>query len=1069
MALDKQSLQINFSKGLDLKTDPFQLDFGNFLELENAVFNKGKLLAKRNGFADLPELPAPAVFATTFNGNLTAIGENLLALSAGSQTWLTKGAIQTLRLETMALVRSNTSQTQVDTAISDNGFVCTVFTDSVPSSGVASFLYKYVIADSVTGQNIVAPTLIGTVTGAPRVFYLGKYFIIVFPNSTSLQYIAINSVVPTSVTSPVTITSQYLASTISNIAYDGVVANNNLYVAWNATDGGGAVRVNRLDSFLTLYAGVDYATYSGDYFSVTADTTTATPTIWVTFQDRATSLGYSLAVNQELTAILAPTQITSLETITNITTAARSNVLYFYYEIPTAYIFNSSIPTYTIRKNTVTISGTLGTVADLKRSVGLASKAFTFGDDDFFLSVYQSDNQATFFLLNSLGTIVSKLAYANAGGYLAYGLPSFTLSDNEASVGYLVKTTVDAVNKTQGATINGIYSQIGANLVKFTLDTSDISAAELGKNLHLSGGILWAYDGYQLTEQGFHLYPDNVAAVSTANFVRNGTTTNLSPIITAIASTFNLAIGMNVSGAGIPVNSRIIAITGSTVTLNNNASSSAAGVAITYSGNMTNQQYYYQVTYEWSDNQGNIFRSAPSLPVSVAPSANNFVILSIPTLRMTAKTQNPVKLVVYRWSTAQQTYYQTTSILLPILNDTTIDEINFTDINADSTIVGNNILYTTGGVVENIGPPAFDAVTIFKNRLWGITSENKNLLWYSKPLLEATPVEMSDLFTVYVAPVVSAQGAPGSGPTTAISAMDDKLIMFKEDCIYYLTGTGPDITGANNDFSEPTFVTGVVGCSNQQSIVFTPKGLMFQSSKGIWLLGRDLSTTYIGAQVENFNSSVVLSAVNIPDTNQVRFTLDTGETLMYDYFYDQWGTFTGVSAITSTIYQGQHTIINSFDQVRQERPGFYLDGSRPVNIKVKTAWLNPAGLQGYERAYFMYLLGVYLSPHTLSVGIAYDYNDAVTQVSEIMPINYAPKYGGAPLYGSDVYGGPGKPEQHRVFFDQQKCQAFQITISENYDPSFGVAAGAGLTISGLNMIIGVKDNKPKLAANLSVG
>ena len=33
--------------------------------------------------------------------------------------------------------------------------------------------------------------------------------------------------------------------------------------------------------------------------------------------------------------------------------------------------------------------------------------------------------------------------------------------------------------------------------------------------------------------------------------------------------------------------------------------------------------YFYQVTYEWSDSQGNLFRSAPSIPISVTTTGTN--------------------------------------------------------------------------------------------------------------------------------------------------------------------------------------------------------------------------------------------------------------------------------------------------------------------------------------------------------------------------------------------------------------------------------------------------------------
>jgi hypothetical protein len=135
-----------------------------------------------------------------------------------------------------------------------------------------------------------------------------------------------------------------------------------------------------------------------------------------------------------------------------------------------------------------------------------------------------------------------------------------------------------------------------------------------------------------------------------------------------------------------------------------------------------------------------------------------------------------------------------------------------------------------------------------------------------------------------------------------------------------------------------------------------------------------------------------------------------------------------------------------------------------------TSWLNLAGLQGYERAYFFYLLGVYLTPHKLQLQIAYDYNSSPTQTSMILPTNFTPSWGGEQLWGSgEAWGGPGNIEQHRVFLQQQKCQAFQITLTEIYDPSFGVMAGAGLTLSGINAIVGTKSSYPRLKPSRSVG
>ena len=315
---------------------------------------------------------------------------------------------------------------------------------------------------------------------------------------------------------------------------------------------------------------------------------------------------------------------------------------------------------------------------------------------------------------------------------------------------------------------------------------------------------------------------------------------------------------------------------------------------------------------------------------------------------------------------------------------------------------------------------------------------------------------MSDVFTFYVAPSTGAQGSTGT--MKCIFPMDDKQIIFKKNAAYYFNGSGPDNTGAGSTYSQPIFITSAVGCSNQKSIVLIPQGLMFQSDKGIWLLGRDLSTTYIGAPVEAFNNEAVNSAVVVPGTTQVRFTLSNGMMLMYDYFYNQWGIFEGASAISSTIYQNKHTIINAMGTVSQEVESGqlqYLDNGNPVLLSFVTSWINLAGLQGYERIYEFSLLAAYISPHQLQLQIAYDFRNP-TQQFLITPKNITGTFGSDSLFGqTSPFGGVGSLEQWRVQTQVQKCQTFQISLQEVYNPAFG-AVGAGFTMTGINCVVGIK-------------
>lgn len=977
------------------------------LSLVNVIFDRGGLLQKRNGYAALTALPDNSnTTLSTFNNNLVAIGTKLNAFSADSMQWINTGNIQPVSLTTLPVVRTSASQIATDSQTAPNGLVCVVYQDSANNCA-------YQILSSETGQIIVPVTFLPSGSRIPRVFVLGNNFIILFTTTVSatphLQYLAIPINNPQAQGTATDISAQILSVTTG---YDGFVAGQRLYIAWNGSDGGGAIRITYLDATLTLHSIKVLASNNATLMSVTADLSSSTFIIWVTWWNTSNTNGFTAAFDINLNTVLAKTQVITGETLVTLTSIARLGVLHFYYEINNNYTY-ASIRSDFVERNTCTQGGTVGAKAVVLRSVGLSSKPFyvDVAGSIYFLVGYSGAFQPTLFLINDQGNVISRFAYSNAGGLnTTQILPSPYVNGDFISYSYLFKDLIAPVNKIQGvASPGGIFSQNGINLITFQLNNTNFSTAEIAGSLHVTGGITWMYDGSKPVEQNFNVWPEDLTVTT--------------------------------SGSG---------------------------------GSITAQKYFYVFTYEWTDGSGNIHRSAPSIPYTITTTGSSSTnTINVPTLRITYKTApNSVRLVGYRWSAAQEIYYQFTTITTPILNDPTVDSIAITDTLADSSILGNFILYTTGGVVEDIGPPAPSDFLVYKSRLFLIDAEDPNVLWYSKQVIQNTPVEFSDLFTIYVAPNTSAQS--GTGGVTVLSAMDDKLLAFRKNSIFYITGIGPDITDANNDFSDPTLITSTVGCTNVNSIVFIPQGLIFQSDKGLWLLGRDLSTSYIGAPVEKYNTSTVKSAVNIPATNQVRFTLTnengTSTVLMYDYYYDQWATFEGVPAISSTLYQNLHTYLNALGQVFQETPGVYLDGSNPVLMSFTTSWIKIAGLLGFQRSYSFQFLGQYLSPHFIHVEIAYDYNPSSTQQVLISPFNFTNNWGGDPVWGdSSPWGGFGSLEEFRVFLTQQKCQTFQITMNEVYDASLGVQAGAGFTLSGITVKIGLKQGWHPTRVSESVG
>lgn len=999
---------MNFGQGLDLKTDPLQVPVGKMLALQNAIFDKGGLLQKRNGFQPLLSLSnTTSNTLGTYSGSLIAAGNKINVFSADNNQWLDRGTYQPVSLSVIPCVRTSTSQTTVDVAVATNGIACATWLDSNANS-------YYQVFDSETGQILVAVTQLPATATMPRVFALRNYLVVTFlatvAGSPHLQYVAISAANPSTVTAATDISSQVSGLTGG---YDGFVASEKLYVAWDGNDGGGAIRVSYLDATLLQHSTVVIAGKTGARISVTADVAGGTPIVWVTFWSSGTTNAFSAAYSSTLGVVLAATQTITGITVTGLTSSAYNGTLTIFHQVSNTYSYSATRSDF-LKKVTITQAGSVGSASVIARSLGLSSKSFyyTTNSTHYMLASYSGALQPTYFLIDQSGNIISKLAYENGPGYpINQVLAGINIDGTSIQIGYLFKDLVAPVNASQGVSSPAnIYSQTGINLVSFEISSENINTSEIASDLHLSGGFLWMYDGVKPVEHSFHVYPEDIG-VSTA----------------------------------------------------------------TGSGSLSAQQYYYYAVYSWTDAQGNIHRSAPSIPMGqVTTTASSTNTIKVPTLRLTYKTSpNSVKIEVYRWSTGQQIPYLITSLTSPTVNDPSTDSVTITDTAADSSISGNLILYTAGGVVENIAPPSCEIMALFKSRLFLVSSED-DTIWFSKQVIQGVPVEMSDLFTIFVAPTTGSQGS--TGKTTAIGAMDDKLITFKSKNgigtgIYYLTGVGPDNTGSNNDFTDTVFITSTVGCNNQKSVVFTPQGLMFQDpKKGIWILGRDLSTSYIGVDVEQYNDSNVLSAITVPGTNQVRFTLDNGITLMYDYYFAQWSTFNNIPAISSTIYNGLHTYLDSSGQVFQELEGSYVDNGNPVLLSFTTAWIQLMGLQGFQRAYFLYILGTYSTPHRLSVSLAYDYNQYPSQDVIISPINYNGNYGSDVLYGSgSPYGGNSLTEQWRIFIKQQKCQAIQVSVSEIYDPSFSVVPGAGLTISGMNMVVGGKKGYPTLPSVQSAG
>lgn len=448
-------------------------------------------------------------------------------------------------------------------------------------------------------------------------------------------------------------------------------------------------------------------------------------------------------------------------------------------------------------------------------------------------------------------------------------------------------------------------------------------------------------------------------------------------------------------------------------------------VAQTAAGTLVDGTRSFIVIYEFTDARGQVYRSAPSTPVTFTTTAGpRQVEITLSSSIFSSKASNKCLAVIYRTVAGGTTYYRSASTLL---NPSSAFKVT-TDNISDATLITREILYTTGGVLENIPPPCASFVMQHGNRLFLVGLEDRNEIWFSRAYLPGESPFFNDALTLRI--------DAGRGGVVAAGSIDEKIVFFKEDSIFYTTGQGPNDTGQNNDYNQPQLISVEVGCSEPKSLVQFPGGIVFKSLNGFYLIDRGLNTGYIGAPVEDFNHLTVTSTVHLEVQSQIRFTHSDGVTLVYDYNMQQWSTFTNYTAVSGTEWKNSHAILRNSGTVDVENSPSFIDNGVAVPIRIETPWIPLAGLQGFQRVYEASFLGENISAHTLRVRIAYDYDNAWVETVS------AP----STVLSNDV-------EQLKVRPARQKCQSIKFEVTDLNPLLFG---GACISLSSMSLTIGVK-------------
>lgn len=986
MALKRINIPVQLGQGLSQKVDSKIVATGKFVELINGRFEKIGRISKRFGSTLLPQTVlngddiARAVALTVWNEELSLCdGNNFYSYIPASDAWIDQGNAVSCIIKSYSVVNNDSIHTNLTTAY-NAGLVCSVY--------MVGTDINYSIQDVESKTTIVYDTLVSASGSKPLVLAFRNYFVIMYVVSGTIRYRLVALTAPTSLATEVSFITDLAGSAAF---YDAVVIGDYIWIVYNEV--GGNIYLRRLNYLfsLSLQDTVDI-TPIDLCVNIFSD---PNENAWMTWYNGTT---IKVAVyDYDKTEVLAPTTLeTPPADPLNVIGSVSDTTASVFYEIDETETYD-----HYVRTNTMTIAGVAGTPANLLRSVGIASKYFTYNDRNYFLVVHDSTLQASYFIIDEDGNIVGKISPTNGGTLISDTPLSGCDAYNDA---FIIPSQV----KTRVLTESGdFFTNLGVqySIVDFNSENQFQSTALA--NLFIVGGILQTYDGVSLVEHGFHLFPENISN---------------SPSTTG--------------------------------------------------GNIENGTRSYKVCYEWTDNLGQIMRSAPSQALSVTNTGSNVSknTLTIPTLRLTAKqgVRAPVRIVVYRTEAAGTIYYRISSLTSPTLNSVTTDTVTYVDIAADTSIISNDVLYTstTPPVVENSSPPNCSMITTFKDQLVLSGLENPLQFWISKEKQQGVCVEFSDGFTM----MVDSFG----GDITGLSKLDDKIIFFKESSIYYAAGDGFNNTGIENNLTKPILITSDVGCVNINSIVVVPDGIMFRSAKGIYLLTRNLETPYIGADVEDYNNLTIASATLNADSDQVLFTTESGITIVYNYFLKQWCTYASQDGIDSTIYENGFAYVDSDGFVFLENKDSFSDNGNYIPLSMTTGWISFDGPQILQRIYKILIVGEYYSSHRLKISVRYDYNPTFVEETYInipdltqdgQSLFGESLYGEGP-YGDGPYGGLFPLYQFEVNVGRQRCQAISFKIE---DVQYEDTIGEGFSLTNILFVVGVKYQPNKMSSAKTVG
>jgi hypothetical protein len=585
---------------------------------------------------------------------------------------------------------------------------------------------------------------------------------------------------------------------------------------------------------------------------------------------------------------------------------------------------------WTSKSNWIDQSGATGTEATFVRRLAVASRAFDhdgrifvmmqfFGESEFAgnpSTTLRAQLQNTYFLYRDDGLLVAKAASMRAGGMAtAYReglgrLAGVALVDGGAYACCLTDRRIVHL----GTTHTG-YSDRGPRDILLTFDDNRARrCVRLGETLYIAGGEVKQYDGAQLAEVGFHVFPWYATATE------------------------------------------------------NNGTGSVGDGTYTYKATWRWSNARGERDRSTTASHGDVTLTGGT--------PQRVLVAALVPLYVTHKTANPPAVEI--WRTAKDPLEDSPFFLVTsrdpastsnpnryLANDGTAASLStVNDELADASLTTNEGDSEGEGILANLAPPPCTIIIATDTRLFlaGIAGD-PNRVWYSLLRGDGEIARFNGDLTIDVPPM--------GGDITALAILEDTLIVFRETAIYAFPGFGVDNTGGGQNYGPARTLATDVGAVSHESVALTSSGLLFKSSKGWFVLLGTSAPQYIGDKISDYDGEDALAVDVLLSQHQVR-VLTASRMLVFDTIAQQWGEWTISDGLHACMWQGTHVYLASSGPKQQLSTYTFLS----YGIDVETTWIKPDDLQGWIRLRKLMALGEYRSAHDLRLRVAYDYSES---------------------------------------------------------------------------------------------